>query len=201
MKKYKILLAGGGGINSWFADQIDKLRAFGQIGENYYFTVIDPDTVERKNLVYQNFTEEDLLAYKAESLANRYIMEYENTSILHEKQLDPYDIVISGVDNSKFRRMFFEYMHKHPKKYWVDMRAEGTQIAIYTKHPKNTLPELIATLPNETLDASSTSCQRSWELGAGVVQLGNKIVALIGAQFLLNHIRGGSNPPSYTHLF
>lgn len=197
----KVLIAGGGGINSWLVAELDRLRRYAQIGHNIHFTIYDPDTVEKKNLAYQNFDEIDLLANKAESLGDRYIMTYQNVAITDPKQFDAFDIIISGVDNSKFRRMLFEYVDKHPKKYWIDLRAEGNQIAFYTRHPKNTLETLLATLPSAEEDEKSTSCQRSWELSTGIVQMGNKIVAMIGVQLFLNHIRGEANPPGYTRMF
>ena len=201
MKIIKVMIAGGGGIGSWLVQELDRLRKHGQIGPMYQFTIFDNDTVEQKNLPYQNYDELDLLDYKARSLGERYLMNYESIAVYKPVQFDPYDIVISGVDNSKFRRMLFTYMADHLEKYWIDLRAEGTQMAFYTKHKLNTLDLLIKTLPDETIDDKSTSCQRSWELDAGVVQLGNKIIAVIAAQLFLNNIRGESNPASYTHIY
>jgi hypothetical protein len=201
MKIIKVMIAGGGGIGSWLVQELDRLRKHGQIGPMYQFTIFDNDTVEQKNLPYQNYDELDLLDYKARSLGERYIMNYENIAVSKPTQFDLFDIVISGVDNSKFRRMLFTYMSNHPEKYWIDLRAEGTQMAFYTKHKSNTLDALIKTLPDKTTDNNSTSCQRSWELNAGVVQLGNKIIAVIAAQLFLNNIRGEANPASYTHIY
>ena len=202
MTKTNVMIAGGGGVCSWFIAEIDRLRKFQQIGQMYYFTIFDPDTVEKKNLAYQNFDDLDLLDYKARALGQRYVLNFDVKAVLKPAQFDPFDIVISGVDNAIFRRMLFEYMDKHPEKYWIDIRAEGNQVALYTKHKKNTLDVLLATLPTDKESYNnSTSCQRAWELDAGIVQVGNKISALIAAQFFLNHIRGEHNPPSFTHIF
>ena len=49
--KRKVLVIGAGGIGSFLIPLLDKV-------ELYNITVADPDKVERKNLPYQNFTEE-----------------------------------------------------------------------------------------------------------------------------------------------
>jgi hypothetical protein len=201
MKTQNVLIAGGGGICSWLVAELDRLRKYGQIPDTYLFTIQDYDTIEQKNLPYQNFDTVDLLDYKAKNLAERYVMSYRTVPILTDDQLDSFNIIMSGVDNAKFRRMLFNYMESHPEKYWVDMRAEGTQVALFTKHPENNLNKLLKTLPDENQDELTTSCQREWELNAGIVQLGNKIASSIATQFFLNHIRGEKNPAFFSHMF
>ena len=52
MKK-KILIIGAGGIGSYLIPLLDRLGC-------YNITVYDNDTVEKKNLLYQNYNENDI---------------------------------------------------------------------------------------------------------------------------------------------
>jgi hypothetical protein len=57
---------------------------------------------------------------------------------------------------------------------------------------------MLSTLPKES---KGTSCQREYELSAGIVQLGNQIAACITAQYFLNYIREEENPPVFNQIF
>jgi hypothetical protein len=194
------MIAGAGGINSWLIQLIADLITKEQIPLFWEFTVFDGDEVEKKNLPYQNFQFEDQLENKAEVLGKRYGMAFKKKYINTKKEFDPYDFVICGVDNREFRAMLFEYMDEHTDKQWIDLRSEGKSIAVFAKNPKNTLAELKNTLGSAE-DSGSGSCQLAFELSAGIVQLGNRIVANIGAQYLLNVVRGEQNTASFVRRF
>lgn len=193
----KVMIAGAGGNNSWLIKHLQELRDAGQISEEIKFVIFDGDTIEIKNLKYQNFDRTDVLDNKAEVLAKRYDMGYVPSFITKESDFNTFDVVISGVDNKSFREMLFRYMEKHPEKYWIDLRAEGRTVAIFTKS-KRTLQQLLSTLPNES---RSASCQYEYDLSSGIIQLGNRIAAIIGAQYLLNYLRGLDNPPEFIQMF
>jgi len=194
-----VMIAGAGGNNSWLVHNLDKLIKLNQIPETINFFIWDKDVVEIKNLLYQNFRKEDVTDNKATNLASRYISFFDVPEfVTKEEQFDKYDVVISGVDNPKFRSMLFKYMEKHPEKYWIDLRAEGRMVALYAKHKKNTLDKMLATLPkNEDI---TTSCQLSYELEAGIIQYGNQIAAAIATQYFLNFIRDIPNPPEFVRM-
>jgi hypothetical protein len=200
-KRVRVMIAGAGGINSWFIALVADLIAKDQIPMFWEFTIFDGDNVEKKNLLYQNFQFEDQLENKSEVLGKRYAMAYKVKYIKSAKEFEPYDIVICGVDNREFRAMLFEYMNEHPDKKWIDMRSEGKAIAIFATNSKNTLPELMKTLGSEEENSGSGSCQLEFELSAGIVQLGNRIVANIGAQYLLNFVRDEPNLASFIRRF
>lgn len=197
-KIINVLIAGAGGNNSWLMKHLHDLQVVGQIPDWVILTIYDGDTVENKNLTYQNFTSKDLLEQKAEVLGKRYTARYVNEYIEDAKVFDKFDVVICGVDNPDFRELMYRYMDKHTDKYWIDLRAEGRSVAIFTRHQKNTLEVLLNTLPK---DKTPTSCQLEFELANGVVQMGNRIAAVVGAQYFLNYLRGEPNPPSYIHMF
>ncbi|HLP80881.1 MAG TPA: ThiF family adenylyltransferase [Nitrosomonas sp.] len=193
------MIAGAGGNNSWFLNEINRLIIKDQLPTGIEFTIYDGDDVEKKNLLYQDFETADVLENKAKVLSIRYAMHAKQRYIKDAKEFDNYDIVISGVDNRDFRALLFEYMNDHPEKYWIDLRAEGRTVALYTKHKTNTLDKLLSTLPPK--GTKSASCQLKYELDNGIIQLGNKIAAMIAAQWLLNHLRGEQNPPDFIHMF
>lgn len=195
------MIAGAGGINSWFVKGVSDMFIQMQVPLFWEFTIFDGDNVEQKNLRYQNYTEEDLLLDKAETLGERYGMNYKVKYIKHPKEFDDFDVVVCGVDNREFREMLFTYMSEHPEKRWIDMRAEGRAVAIYASSPKNDLKTMLATLGDPEANAGPTSCQLEYELSAGIIQLGNRIIAEIGVQYLLNMVRGEQNPAVFMRRF
>ena len=193
------MVAGAGGINSWFLHHINRLIRKDQIPSFASFTIFDGDDVEQKNLLYQDFELVNVLENKAKTLGDRYDMIAKGKYIKNPKDFDPYDIVVCGVDNKKFREMLFRYMATQPDKYWIDMRSEGRAVTIYTKNKKNTLEYMLSTLPKN--DVADASCQLEYELSSGIIQLGNQISSIIGAQYLLNFIRGEESPDHFIYLF
>lgn len=192
----KILVIGCGGVASVLIRELNFLFKTGQITDS--ITIADNDTIEMKNIKYQLFEPDEILQNKAEVLGKRYNFSYKSKHIEEKdlKEMKP-DVILMCVDNSKTRQMVYEYCEKN-KCYFIDMRAEGRGVCIFTKHKKNTLQVL-----NKTLDFSvgSTSCQLKFELDKGIIQRGNFIVANIGTQLLLNHLRGEENLPSYNYQF
>lgn len=193
-----LLIIGAGGIGSFFCRELSDTILNGVKGtENLQVTVYDADEVETKNIRYQNFEDEDVGKNKADSIAERYFFVPKNKFIEEEKELKGYDIIMVAVDNTKVRRLVYNYCIKNDV-YFIDMRSEGRAVICLTKHEKNTMEVL-----EETLDDSivSASCQLEWELNEGRVQVGNRIIAMIGIQFLLNYLRDEKNPPVFSHRF
>ena len=183
----KILQIGCGGIGSYLAteiqEEIEKLQL-----PNVEVTIADDDMVEVEQLLYQNFEFSDIGKNKAEALANRCedIINL-NERITTEKQLEGYDLFLIAGDNTKVRKLVFEYCHKNGKEF-IDLRAEGRMIFAM---PKFKLANDLETL--DLTDTQNGSCQIKAELDNGWIQKGNKIVAMIGIQMLLNQIRGQAN--------
>lgn len=96
------------------------------------YILIDGDKVEEKNLLRQNFIEEDINKFKSDVLALRYtnafgtniisISSYLNENLLSKLNLTHEDLIIGCVDNHKTRYMIFEYLYK--KFIWVDVSNE-----------------------------------------------------------------------------
>lgn len=196
-KTQSILIVGAGGIGSWMAPDLDRLRKTNQINEAL-ITFADYDDVDTKNLPYQNFNKSDVLDPKVEIIAARYGMEGINKKIDDKKMLKGYDCIVSAVDNTSFRRMLFDYVfNDNPETYWIDLRSEGKSYAAYSKSKRHTYESMLATLPTE--DVENGSCQNAWELEQGIVQRGNIHAASYGVSYILNWLRGEHNPAEFIH--
>lgn len=188
MERRRIAIVGAGGIGSYFCKEMYNFAKHGQFGAyDIQIVVWDNDTVDVKNLKYQNFQEFDLGDNKAEVIGLRYDFDYETERIDKEITLDGYDIVIAAVDNSQFRKLLYNWAQKNSKAYWIDLRSEGRSIAFFTKHKTNTLKKMLETLADTPEEG--TSCQLAYELKKGIIQQGNKIIAAIGSQLFLNYLR------------
>lgn len=195
MKTKQVLIVGCGGIGSWLCESIYNYKCNYQFN-NIEFTIIDDDTVDTKNLGYQNFKTGDLMEPKAQILGDRYLFKYLIERVETLSIINKFDCVISAVDNSKFRSLLFK--SKDP--YWIDLRSEGRTITFYTKHKDNTTDKMLNTLPKDISDNGS-SCQLNFELENNIIQNGNRIIAAIGTQLILNWYRGEFNPPTLSFRF
>ena len=189
----QIAVVGTGGIGSWLAfylydlEQHDQLRDVG-------FTFYDDDIVEEKNIPYQNFDIDDITDSKVESISARYGFVGEEERVESVKDLKDFDLIICAVDSKSFRQDLFENCNGKDDPHWIDLRSEGRTFVFYTKHDANTTEKMLATLPKD--DAEEGSCQLEWELSEGIIQQGNKIVAAIASQLVLNWHRKVDSPPT-----
>ena len=187
----KILIIGCGGVGSWLVQEIAEAVKQEQIEPTARFDIADNDIVELKQITYQNFTFKDIGKYKAVALADRY-KEYAfirpvKERILKREQLNGYDLVICCADNTLVRELLFRYCHENNKDF-IDLRAGGRYIMAFQK---SSLKTDLATL--DLADRTNGSCQKDEDTEKGWVQNGNKIVAMVGIQMLLNYLRGEKN--------
>ena len=108
--------------------------------------------------------------------------------ITREGQLVGFDIIILCVDNEKTRKLVMDYCYKTNKEF-IDLRATGRRIFAL---PKQRLQKDSLKFVDEE-DNREYSCQEKEDKEQGRIQLGNRIVARIGVQLLLNLLRGHSN--------
>ena len=199
MRNGNILIVGAGGIGSWLCYYLHNLAQNNQLGKHggMNISVADGDTVEDKNLSYQKFGIEDITDNKAMVMQSLYGFEAIPKLITQSEQFKNFDLIISCVDNTSFRRLMFIHCEK-TNTHFIDLRSEGTTVMALTKHPKNYIESLLATIPEEIENAS---CQRSFEFQGGIIQQGNKIIAGIGSQFVLNYIREDKSPAKFSANF
>lgn len=195
-----IAFIGAGGINSWALQELmDTIKIFDK-NNDFYIKIFDQDFVEEKNILRQNqnFTPEDLMENKAKVLGKRFGFDYEKVYITKDNisKLEKFEDIIIGVDNNKTRQLIYEYAILN-KKYLLDMRAQGTQIAFNViehsaKHPPKPIEYWNEKyFGNKTIMERKGSCQLDTDIQNDNIQNGNKIIAKIGVLGIyLKHIRG-----------
>jgi len=187
----KMLVIGCGGVGSWLIQEIAEAVRQEQIEPTLKFDIADNDMVELKQLDYQNFTIKDIGKNKAKILSERY-KDYAfiypiKERILKKGQLEGYDLIICCADNTLVRELLFRYCHENNKDF-IDLRAEGRYIMAFQK---SNLKTDLATL--DLADKTNGSCQKDEDIERRWIQKGNKIVAMVGIQMLLNYLRGEKN--------
>lgn len=187
----KILVVGAGGISSWLVPELIECIKQGQIDAFTSISIADNDMVEMKQLLYQNFKGNEIGMNKARALGRRF-KEFKIRAIAKRieegNQLQGYNIIILCVDNEKTREMAIRYCFKTSKEF-IDLRASGRRIFAMPK--ANKLEDNLKFVDSK--DLKNYSCQEKEDLDKGLIQKGNKIVALIGVQMLLNLLRGHNN--------
>lgn len=185
----KILVCGAGGIGSFLVPLISKALLYNQLGNDVEVVIADNDSVEPKNLSYQNFSEEDLLQNKAEVLGKRYTLGYINKKITKTEELEGYDVIILAVDNSQIRKMVYNYC-KNNKTFWIDARSIDRNVAIFSKSDRNT-PDAMEEF---TKDVKDMSCQFSKNIKEKKINYGHIVASSIAFQILINYVRKEKTP-------
>lgn len=201
-----IKVIGAGGIGSYLIRELYTLHKTSQLmdasGKPVVIEAYDPDEIEQKNLLYQNYTTSDLYDNKGKRIADKYpgVIGFD-TKVQDFKKIikNKDDMVISCVDNKETRLAMFEQLESLPN-IWIDLRSHGRTIACYVKSKKNTFDNMKKTLPDK-VEKGEDSCQLSSDLAAGIVQMGNRIIATIGAQMVLNVLRKEDFTSSYEASF
>jgi len=181
----RIAIVGAGGINSWVCKHLHDLMKIFDKTELFMVKVYDNDVVEEKNILRanQNFEVNDLMEQKAEVLGKRYDFLFENSFITEENietELSSFDNIILGVDNHKTRKLVYEFCVKH-KKYLLDLRAQGTQIAYYVlNHDKGMDYYNEKFFKNDEVMNRKGSCQLTADVENDHIENGNKIIAFYG---------------------
>lgn len=120
---YSYIVMGAGGTGSWLASFLSKID-----GEVF---LIDGDTVEPKNVLRQNFTENDVNGFKAEIIGTRYNQAFINEfmtdgSIIEEiiESLEPgtIPVIVGCLDNNGTRKIAHDVFvsDKYSDIIWVD---------------------------------------------------------------------------------
>ena len=169
----KVLIIGAGGIGSFLIPILARTKL-------YNITVADPDIVEKKNLPYQNYEEEDVGKNKAKVMYDRYIC---NGMIPHpiltDNQLKGYSLVISCVDNLSLRRTLYRSNIN-----WLDLRAQGRNCAFISSDADPQQYDTLLAGPD-----GSFSCQGdSWDGSNKNVHFMQCAIAGIGAQWIQRYM-------------
>jgi len=169
-KNRKVLVIGAGGIGSYLIPLLDKTKL-------YEMVVADPDTVEKKNLTYQNFKPKENGMNKASVMGWNYdsVKQHISYPILTSKQIKGYDLVVCCADNLDVRRLLYRSETK-----WLDLRAQGRNCAyISYRADKNKHDTLLAG------PEGSFSCQgNSWDGSTAAQHFSHVIAAGMGAEWI-----------------
>jgi len=132
----KIAIAGVGGIGSHF---LHHFISFG-IDRGQYpigawdIHVFDDDIVDEKNLLHQNFVQEDLGRDKAEVLCEKTLgVANPHIRFMDQDDFKEFDMIFCCVDNMAFRKALYEYSWTQKEKplNWVDGRCTSRQGAVF----------------------------------------------------------------------
>ena len=133
MKKKNVMIIGTGGIGSYLLPLLNQVNL-------YNITAYDSDTVEEKNLTYQNFVSKEVGMKKVEALGERYKINAQPYLVLTESQIQGYDLVICCADNLDVRRLVYRQGFQDDcTNKWLDLRAQGRNGALisYLTDPKH----------------------------------------------------------------
>ena len=187
----RILIIGCGGIGSFLIAEVCRLIEIEQIDPNTELIIADNDLVEMEQVRYQNFTFEDAGLNKAQALAKRFKhvgVTAINDRIKSDKQLKGYDLIVLCVDNDPTRELVIKYCFSKNVDF-LDLRSSGRTVSAFPKLEKASDNLKFV----DSNDAVCYSCQDRDNLLMGRIDEGNKIVALIGVQMMLNSLRGLNN--------
>jgi len=164
----KILVIGAGGIGSYLIPILSRAGI-------YKIQVNDDDIVESKNLLYQNFKEEDIGENKALIMENQYTnVDSRPYKVLTEKQLKGFDLVICCADNLDVRRLLYR-----SETEWLDLRSQGRNAVLISSEIDKQKMDTVLVGPE-----GSFSCQGdSWTGKAKDVHYTHIAVAGMGAQW------------------
>jgi molybdopterin/thiamine biosynthesis adenylyltransferase len=180
----KIAVIGLNGIGSYFVrglselikKDISGLDRINVMGVDLW----DFDTIEEKNFSYTIYDVEHIGRNKAEVLAEMTGYKARPEKIERTDQLADYDLIVMAVDNNEVRNLVYQ-----AGKRFLDLRAKGKGIMAYLTQKDDTeYLELTADT------GEKGGCQYEQDIEDKTIELGNRIVAEIGLQYLVDYLRG-----------
>ena len=189
-----VLVIGAGGIGGLLVDLV--ARAIAESGFNEQvglvsITVMDADRVEARNLPHQRFSRGDIGQHKVTALINsigisegiELIPIAENFT--EETDLSGYDLVVVAVDSERPRDM----VHTRAN-HWLDLRSTGDGFVMFSHE---TDPTILASHPRVP-EGVSAGCQLTDAIENGNIQFGFALAATVGAQWVIQWLRGSATP-------
>jgi hypothetical protein len=179
-----ILIIGAGGIGSHLIRILESVTGDGTKGQLYSINVSDPDTVEEKNLTYQDFTKEDIGKTKVSCMKKHSQINGANPyPILTETQLKGYDLVVCCVDNLDARRLLYRSQVK-----WLDLRSQGRNAAYISYKADPSMYDTMLAGPD-----GSFSCQGdSWDGSSKGLHFMHIAIAGMAAEWIQRWFNGES---------
>jgi molybdopterin/thiamine biosynthesis adenylyltransferase len=180
----KVAIIGLNGIGSYFVRGLSELIKKDVAGLEKInvmgIDLFDDDNIEEKNFAYTIYDIEHLGQNKAEVLADLTGYKARAEKIERAEQLAGYDLIILAVDNNEVRNLVYNTGIK-----FLDLRAKGKGIMAYLTEKDD---EEYLKLTRDT--GEKGGCQYDRDIENKTIELGNRIVAEIGLQFLVDYLRG-----------
>ena len=180
----KIAIIGLNGIGSYFVRGLSELIKKDIAGLDKInvmaIDLFDFDTIEEKNFSYTIYDIEHIGRNKAEVLVEMTGYKARAEKIIRADQLAEYDLIVMAVDNNEVRNLVYEAGVK-----FLDLRAKGKGIMVYLTEKDD--PEYLA-LTQDT--GEKGGCQYDKDIEDKTIELGNRIIAEIGLQYLIDYCRG-----------
>ena len=160
----------------------------------------DNDQVDVKNLLHQNFTDNDLGKSKAKIFEERsagLITAVERFMV--KDDFKDYDCILCCVDSSEFRRDLYNFWlseeDKGSLKYWVDGRCVSRNIVLIDADAGKDM-----LLKNITTEDLRTGCLRQFEKDGNISHVTPKIIAGMVTQCFLNWLRDETTQSRVTRI-
>ena len=170
-----IVIVGVGGVGSW------AVRFFREADKETQLLLIDPDTVERKNLRYANFLTKDIGKSKAKVLADRYQAGALETGIWNANDFEALqrsevfsateDLFILAVDSIAPRKLL-----QVATSQFIDVRAENRTILLMTHLATS---EYRAAFVSNADQTTRGGCQTTPELHFGNIVAAARVAELM----------------------
>lgn len=180
-ENFRCAVVGCGGIGSYLAQHLDRLIELRQIKGDFIF--FDDDTVEVKNILYQNFEPGDVDSKKTAALAFRYLNLYFEDRRVELKDFEKRgpDLIVLCADNDIIRHDALAAKETHEIEF-IDARANGKAIGLYSSATEDYYKTI-------SKSKESHSCQNPFQLSKKEIEYGNVIVASMTAQAILTYTR------------
>ena len=181
----KILIIGVGGIGSYLAPVLDKTGL-------YDITIADPDVLESKNLLYQNYSSAKFLTSENKKKVEQLDMVKANKipyHILTQRQLLGYDLVVCCADNLAVRKLLYSQgFGKEAKIKWLDLRAQARNGALISYLTDKKFSETFLNGPDGSFSCQGEDFNKT--KNASDLHFTHVVIAGYGAQWIQRWLNG-----------
>jgi molybdopterin/thiamine biosynthesis adenylyltransferase len=183
----KIAIAGAGGIGS---NLLAILFDYGFNRRQFDYTKVeidmyDPDTIDLKNLLTQNFKIDDIGKHKVSVMEDKYVVNGIQNRMTRE-DFSKYDLVFSCVDSMPFRKALYDYgwSDEGKKLFWIDGRCTSRQGAIFNSDLSKA--ELLPYIDDSEIEGG---CLLAYEKSENISHTLPTVVGAMMVQTFLNKLR------------
>jgi len=197
--KRKVLVIGVGGIGSFLTPLLHRTGL-------YSVTMHDPDTVDLKNISYQNFKHSNIGMSKVNAMRiNTTCMNHltdvglnqgKAYPILTKKQLEGFDLIVCCADNLAVRKLLYAQGFKDGcQTHWLDLRAQGRNGALISYLTDGNFSETLLNGPEGSFSCQGENFNES--LNTEDLHFTHVAIAGYGAQWMQRWFAGDEVKDKY----